>query len=73
MSFASATTTDEVIEVDATSEPNTYGDNISLLSDGEDSNAGIPSAVVWLRSFSVMPTLTLMSFPTGTNPRIGPT
>ena len=46
VSFASATTTDEVIEVDATSEPNTYGDNISFLSDGEDSDAGIPSGVV---------------------------
>ena len=38
VSFASATTTDEVIDVDATSEPNTDGDNISFLNNGTGSD-----------------------------------
>ena len=44
--FASATTTRNVIDVDAISEPATNADNLSILSDEEDSDPDVSSNVV---------------------------
>ena len=43
--FTSATMTDNVIDVDAISEPTTSADNLSILSDEEDSDPDVPSDV----------------------------
>ena len=40
--FASATTTGNVIDIDAIGEPTTNADNLSILSDGEDSDPDVP-------------------------------
>ena len=44
--FASATTTSNVIDIDAIGEPTTNADNLSILSDEEVSDPDVPSNVV---------------------------
>ena len=44
--FASATTTSNVIDIDVISQPITNADNLTILTDEEDSDPDVPSDVV---------------------------